>query len=459
MASVRKSVQSKPCYTNRGVGEIGSELPDVHSDSDETFFVPRSSRKQLDITVAPVTQPVSMVLISTTSRYHADEFCDINLDNGSDFKLTEDVTEVSASTALKDKSRVSENWKHFAKKIKTSKNSHRKHGKSNLLEARTKSLYGESEEQNGLPPFEIRGNQEAQKDQHTYKISSRDKNNQKRQDNLPFENILHEAPLDTTAISNKNELQTQENIASNLGSSPLSCHIQSFASGLGYDSNDNIQNSCAAVCRRSSMVDDLLLSIYRHNRRSDSIEESDTLTEHSTTSETPHIASQLQTRTVRRCPSGGVVHRRSRLVNKDVNELRLLVASLQASLSSQCAMLIRELKRRDKLHYRRDQQNDVITAILHALSQKRSQDTRMRFSVAPLPGDSGFMQWHDAMMMCARLPGGIPQEFRRRLWLTLSEKHLQARGVDWSHAERFCFNEWSNPDDDELGDQIVKVRV
>ncbi|XP_066949179.1 uncharacterized protein [Macrobrachium rosenbergii] len=80
----------------------------------------------------------------------------------------------------------------------------------------------------------------------------------------------------------------------------------------------------------------------------------------------------------------------------------------------------------------------------------------MRFSVAPLPGDSTFVQWHDAMMMCARLPGGIPQEFRRRLWLTLSEKHLQARGVDWSHAQRFCFNEWSNPDDDELGDQIVK---
>ncbi|MPC43425.1 TBC1 domain family member 30 [Portunus trituberculatus] len=44
------------------------------------------------------------------------------------------------------------------------------------------------------------------------------------------------------------------------------------------------------------------------------------------------------------------------------------------------------------------------------------QDTRIRFSVAPLPGDSGFRQWHDAMMMCARLPGGIPQEFRRR-WI------------------------------------------
>ncbi|XP_071527643.1 LOW QUALITY PROTEIN: uncharacterized protein [Panulirus ornatus] len=96
---------------------------------------------------------------------------------------------------------------------------------------------------------------------------------------------------------------------------------------------------------------------------------------------------------------------------------------------------------------------------LHSLKNiagKHGQDTRMRFSVAPLPGDSGFTQWHDAMMMCARLPGGIPQEFRRRLWLTLAEKHLQARGINWAHAEGFCFNEWSNPDDDELGDQIVK---
>jgi hypothetical protein len=44
-----------------------------------------------------------------------------------------------------------------------------------------------------------------------------------------------------------------------------------------------------------------------------------------------------------------------------------------------------------------------------------------------------------------------------QLWLTVAEKHLQSRGVDWGHAERFCFNEWSNPDDDELGVQIVKV--
>ena len=47
--------------------------------------------------------------------------------------------------------------------------------------------------------------------------------------------------------------------------------------------------------------------------------------------------------------------------------------------------------------------------------------------------------------------------FYFQLWLTLSEKHLVSRGVDWKKAEKFCFNEWSNPDDDELGLQIVRV--
>ncbi|KAF2365805.1 TBC1 domain family member 30 C-terminal [Trinorchestia longiramus] len=84
------------------------------------------------------------------------------------------------------------------------------------------------------------------------------------------------------------------------------------------------------------------------------------------------------------------------------------------------------------------------------------QDTRMRFSVVPAPGDSGFCQWHSAMTMCARLPEGIPPEFRKRLWLTLAEHQLRARQIDWPEVERRCFNERTNPDDDELGDQIVK---
>ncbi|KAG7212317.1 hypothetical protein KM043_012641 [Ampulex compressa] len=90
------------------------------------------------------------------------------------------------------------------------------------------------------------------------------------------------------------------------------------------------------------------------------------------------------------------------------------------------------------------------------LRREHVEDTKMRFSLTPQPGESGFIQWLDAMKMVARLQGGIPQEFRKRLWLTLAERHLEQRGVDWKQAEKICFNEWSNPDDEELGIQIVK---
>lgn len=43
------------------------------------------------------------------------------------------------------------------------------------------------------------------------------------------------------------------------------------------------------------------------------------------------------------------------------------------------------------------------------------EDTKMRFSLTPQPGESGFIQWLDAMKMVARLQGGIPPEFRKRV--------------------------------------------
>jgi hypothetical protein len=39
----------------------------------------------------------------------------------------------------------------------------------------------------------------------------------------------------------------------------------------------------------------------------------------------------------------------------------------------------------------------------------------MRFSVDPLPGADAFQQWRDAMKAVARLPLGIPPEFRKNV--------------------------------------------
>ncbi|CAG2114859.1 unnamed protein product, partial [Medioppia subpectinata] len=42
------------------------------------------------------------------------------------------------------------------------------------------------------------------------------------------------------------------------------------------------------------------------------------------------------------------------------------------------------------------------------------------------------------------------------LWITLAERHIQTRQINWSITSRFCFNEKENPDDEALGVQIVK---
>ena len=43
------------------------------------------------------------------------------------------------------------------------------------------------------------------------------------------------------------------------------------------------------------------------------------------------------------------------------------------------------------------------------------QDTKIRFSLEPYPGDPSFNQWKDAMKMVARLPEGVPTEFRKKV--------------------------------------------
>lgn len=70
---------------------------------------------------------------------------------------------------------------------------------------------------------------------------------------------------------------------------------------------------------------------------------------------------------------------------------------------------------------------------------------------------SDFHQWLHAMKMVARLPGGMPPEFRRKLWLALAEQHLQTKAIDWSKEEPKCMCEEHGEDDEELGIQIVKV--
>ena len=59
------------------------------------------------------------------------------------------------------------------------------------------------------------------------------------------------------------------------------------------------------------------------------------------------------------------------------------------------------------------------------------QDTRIRFSLEPYPGDPSYNQWKDAMKMVARLPEGVPTEFRKKVnmyWILFMCIYIQRLG-------------------------------
>ena len=42
-------------------------------------------------------------------------------------------------------------------------------------------------------------------------------------------------------------------------------------------------------------------------------------------------------------------------------------------------------------------------------------DSKVRFTIEPLPGDDAFDQWRDGMKAVAGLPMGIPADFRKKV--------------------------------------------
>ncbi|XP_018429124.1 PREDICTED: TBC1 domain family member 30 isoform X2 [Nanorana parkeri] len=143
------------------------------------------------------------------------------------------------------------------------------------------------------------------------------------------------------------------------------------------------------------------------------------------------------------------------LRQKDCSELKTIRGELKRRIEVQSAKLLRQLKQKDRLQHKQQKNSDIVTASLQAVSQKRV-DTKLKFTLEPSLGQNGFQQWYDALKAVARLPTGIPKEWRRRVWLTLADHYLHSISIDWDKTMRFTFNERSNPDDDSMGIQIVK---
>ncbi|XP_049866295.1 uncharacterized protein LOC126366994 isoform X2 [Pectinophora gossypiella] len=145
---------------------------------------------------------------------------------------------------------------------------------------------------------------------------------------------------------------------------------------------------------------------------------------------------------------------RSYLEALDVQELRQQKLQCEERLQVAGERLARCVRARDRL--RRQQKR--LCAAFTVLLRHITGESGARFGVAPGegPGEGGYAEWLHAMRLVARLPAGVPQHFRKKLWLNLAERHLNARGIDWPAAERACFRGTAMPDDEELGAQILK---
>lgn len=66
---------------------------------------------------------------------------------------------------------------------------------------------------------------------------------------------------------------------------------------------------------------------------------------------------------------------------------------------------------------------------------------------------AGFLQKPQHQLTHCLLPAVVIVQ----VWLTLADQYLHSISIDWEKTLRFAFNERSNPDDDSLGIQIVKV--
>ncbi|XP_061617922.1 TBC1 domain family member 30 isoform X1 [Phyllopteryx taeniolatus] len=211
-----------------------------------------------------------------------------------------------------------------------------------------------------------------------------------------------------------------------------------------------------AATPRTSIVDCLLVELYDTYSGKRNVDSWDSSTEASgpdafqgRCNAGSGFLQELQEKHTRR-------HQVNYLARKEPEELRAIIQEVKYRTGVRSAKLIRQLRRRDRLVRKLQNYYDIVTACLQAVSLKRRVDTRLKFTIEPSVGKNGFQQWYDALKAVARLPTGIPKEWRKRVWLTLADQYLHSISIDWDKTLRFAFNERSNPDDDSLGIQIVK---
>ncbi|KIH51770.1 TBC domain protein [Ancylostoma duodenale] len=140
----------------------------------------------------------------------------------------------------------------------------------------------------------------------------------------------------------------------------------------------------------------------------------------------------------------------------DESQLRDEIADLKRKVEQANHRLVRVVRQRAFYRAKQNTKCAVLSAILMAISPKTSADSKLRFSLEPPTIHDGVEEWKRAMRIMARLPGGIPNIFRNKLWSTLGELHVLAAGLDWEQICRSAFSEHVQSEDIEIHSQILK---
>uniref|UniRef100_A0A158PAV1 Rab-GAP TBC domain-containing protein n=1 Tax=Angiostrongylus cantonensis TaxID=6313 RepID=A0A158PAV1_ANGCA len=143
----------------------------------------------------------------------------------------------------------------------------------------------------------------------------------------------------------------------------------------------------------------------------------------------------------------------------DIAQLRNEVTTLNNEIVKANQRLVKML--RQKAFYRTKQaaKCSVLSAILMAISQKTSTDSKIRFSLEPLSNNGGVEQWKRSMRAIIRIPGGIPSLIRIKLWSTLADLHIRLAGFKWEQIRRNTLSEKIQPDDNKIHSQILKSNL
>ncbi|XP_002128618.2 TBC1 domain family member 30-like [Ciona intestinalis] len=149
---------------------------------------------------------------------------------------------------------------------------------------------------------------------------------------------------------------------------------------------------------------------------------------------------------------------KSFLESAEAETLLGIKSELDERISVMSAKLVRQLKQRNRLKDKHKKFCDTITAVLQATSQKRRVDANLKFNLEPQSGEEGFKQWYDALRALVRLPNGLPNCWRKKIWLCLAENYLDRKfpNEDWKATVSRTFSDRICENDENLGNQIVK---